>query len=166
MNETPAWKRDFPVSWTDDHFVTRREFTKSLVLVSSAACAANGALVGLAYLEKRTAGAGPPEPKRIASAKEIPEGGSIVFDFPEKGNPCLLVRIDPERFVAFGQKCTHLGCPVLFRPKERRLYCPCHEGFFDAADGRVLAGPPPRPLPRVELERRGDDLWAIGIDRR
>ena len=45
MAETPAWKDDFPISWVDDHYVTRREFTKSLVLVSCAAFCANGALV-------------------------------------------------------------------------------------------------------------------------
>ena len=38
----PAWKDDFPVAWVDDHYVTRREFTKSLVLVSCAAFGANG----------------------------------------------------------------------------------------------------------------------------
>ena len=31
MVDRPAWKDDFPISWVDDHFVTRREFTKSLV---------------------------------------------------------------------------------------------------------------------------------------
>jgi anaerobic selenocysteine-containing dehydrogenase len=31
-------------------------------------------------------------------------------------------------------------------------------------DGRVLQGPPQRPLPRIRLARRGDDLIATGID--
>jgi Rieske Fe-S protein len=31
-------------------------------------------------------------------------------------------------------------------------------------DGRVLQGPPPRALPRIVLDRRGDELWAVGID--
>jgi Rieske Fe-S protein len=75
------------------------------------------------------------------------------------------VRLEEDRFVAFGQKCTHLGCPVVFRAATRKLHCPCHEGYFSAEDGRVLSGPPPRPLPRIELERRGDELWAIGIRR-
>ena len=53
MAEIPVWKDDFPISWVDDHYVTRREFTKSLVLVSCAAFCANGALVAMGALEKR-----------------------------------------------------------------------------------------------------------------
>ena len=59
--------------------------------------------------------------------------------------------------------CTHLGCPVLYRRESKQIECPCHQGFFSAEDGKVIAGPPPRPLPRVELERKGDELWATAI---
>jgi Rieske Fe-S protein len=158
----PAWKDDFPVSWVDDHFVTRREFTKSLVLVSCAAFGANGTLVGLGAWE-RARRAAKTEPRRVAFVGELPVGGSKGFNYPGPDDPCLLVRLDLERFVAFGQKCTHLGCPVLYRARERRLHCPCHEGYFDAETGKVVSGPPPRPLSRVELERRGDELWAVAI---
>lgn len=162
MSATPAWKDDFPISWDDDHYVTRREFARSLVLVSGAACAANVALTALGLREARQKA---PAPVRIGTVRDLPVGGSRVFDFPGSGSPCLLVRLDEDRFVAFGQKCTHLGCPVVFRQAARRLHCPCHEGYFSAEDGRVLSGPPPRPLPRIELERRGEELWAIGIRR-
>lgn len=162
MSATAAWKDDFPISWDDDHYVTRREFTRSLVLVSGAACAANVALTALGLREARQQG---PAPVRIGTVRDLPVGGSRVFDFPAPGSPCLLVRLDEDRFAAFGQKCTHLGCPVVFRPATRKLHCPCHEGYFSAEDGRVLSGPPPRPLPRIELERRGEELWAIGIRR-
>lgn len=160
MEKTPAWKEAFPVSWPDDHYVTRREFTKSLALVSCAAFAANGALLALGARERRRA-EGPFPRVRVARADELPVGGVKLFDYA--GDPCLLIRLGPDRFVAFGRKCTHLGCPVLYRRERQRLHCPCHEGYFDAADGRVLAGPPPRPLPRVELERNGEELWAIGL---
>jgi Rieske Fe-S protein len=33
--------------------------------------------------------------------------------------------------------------------KEKKFKCPCHGGVY-AADGRVLAGPPPRPLQTIE----------------
>jgi Rieske Fe-S protein len=161
MAERPAWKDDFPISWVDDHYVTRREFTKSLVLVSCAAFCANGALVVMGALDKEEK----TEPKKIGAVGDLPVGGSKVFEYPAPGEPCLLVRLDADRFVAFGQKCTHLGCPVLYRKESQQLHCPCHEGYFNAEDGKVLAGPPPRPLPRIELERRGDELWATGIRR-
>ena len=160
MSDSPAWKEDFPIAWTDDHFVTRREFTKSLVLVSCATFGANLTVSTVGLLQK-------PGPQsfpeiRVANASALNVGGSMVFNYPGPGDACLLVRVDGDRFIAFSQSCTHLGCPVHFQAESRRLYCPCHEGFFSSDDGRVLAGPPPRPLPRILIEKRGEELWATG----
>lgn len=164
MSATPAWKDDFPISWVDDHYVTRREFTKSLVLVSCAAFCANGALVAMGALE-RSRGDQQPAPRNLGPVGSLPVGGWRVFEYPGPGDQCLLVRLEGDRYVAFAQKCTHLGCPVLFRAQTRQFHCPCHEGWFSAEDGHVIAGPPPRPLPRIELERRGGELWAVGIQK-
>jgi menaquinol-cytochrome c reductase iron-sulfur subunit len=61
-----------------------------------------------------------------------------------------LRRTGEESFVAFAVNCTHLGCPVNWRPEARLFLCPCHGGVF-YADGRVAGGPPPRPLERYEV---------------
>jgi Rieske Fe-S protein len=161
MPEVPTWKDHFPVSWVDDHFVTRREFTRSLVWVSLATFVANGILALLGWYRQRQ-GAEALQQVLVATGDELPVGGARVFHYPGVGEPCLLLRLDRDRYMAFGQKCTHLGCPVNYRAADQQLYCPCHEGFFDATDGRVLAGPPSRPLPRIALEKRGEELWAIG----
>ncbi len=160
MAEIPAWKSDFPVSWVDDDLVTRREFTRSLVWVSCAAFASTGALLGAAARPRTTA---PLPALRIADVDELAIGASKVFNYPTAEDPCLLVRLDADSFVAVHQLCTHLGCPVLYEPEDRMLHCPCHEGYFSAADGSVLSGPPPRPLPWIDLERRGRELWAVGL---
>ena len=162
MAERPAWKDDFPISWVDDSYVTRREFTKSLVLVSCSAFCANGALVAMDAVAKGKAQENA-TPVKIGKVADLPVGASRVFEYPSAGEPCLLVRLAADRYVAFAQKCTHLGCPVLYRKETGKLHCPCHEGYFSAEDGRVLAGPPPRPLPRVEIEAKGDELWAMGF---
>src|SRR5262245_42015098 len=60
-----------------------------------------------------------------------------------------LRRTGETSFVAFAVNCTHLGCPVNWRPEARLFLCPCHGGVF-YADGRVAAGPPPRPLWRYD----------------
>ena len=164
MADLPAWKDDFPISWVDDHYVTRREFTKSLVLLSCAAFCANGALVAMEVIEKREKAAALP-PVKIGGVHDLKVGASRIFDYPFAGEPCLLVRLDEDRFAAYSQKCTHLGCPVLYRQESRKLVCPCHEGYFSAEDGKVLAGPPPRPLPRIEVRRQGDELWAMGYQK-
>ena len=41
--------------------------------------------------------------------------------------------------------CTHMGCVVEWNGEDTAWDCPCHGGRFDI-DGRVLHGPPKRPL--------------------
>jgi Rieske Fe-S protein len=45
--------------------------------------------------------------------------------------------------------CTHLGCQVRWDGKGARFRCPCHGGVYDAT-GKVLEGPPPRPLDAID----------------
>jgi Rieske Fe-S protein len=99
----------------------------------------------------------------VAKVGEIPVGGVKLFRYPRPEDPCILIRRSADEYAAYSQKCTHLSCAVYYAPKNDRLECPCHEGFFSARDGRVLQGPPQRPLPRVVLERRGDLLVATGM---
>jgi len=98
--------------------------------------------------------------KTVAAAGDLPVGGAKVFQYPGPKDNCLLVRVDETKYVAYSQKCTHLSCAVIYSAENKRLECPCHEGYFSIEDGRVLQGPPPRPLPKVELELSGGDLIA------
>lgn len=66
--------------------------------------------------------------------------------------------------VGFDPHCTHLGCPYDWDPAEAVFKCPCHGGVFDI-EGRVLAGPPPRPLDRVDLRIADGRLLLGGILR-
>jgi menaquinol-cytochrome c reductase iron-sulfur subunit len=56
-----------------------------------------------------------------------------------------LRRDDTTTFTAFGVNCTHLGCPVNWRPSSGLFLCPCHGGVY-YSDGTVAGGPPPRAL--------------------
>jgi len=44
--------------------------------------------------------------------------------------------------------CTHLGCIVQWQKERGQFLCPCHAGLF-GIDGRVLSGPPPKPLEAI-----------------
>jgi len=99
----------------------------------------------------------------VAQKSEIPVGAFKIFSYPEEINPCLLLHPDENTFVAYSRICTHTSCPVHYQAEANRIFCPCHGGVFSVADGSVLAGPPPRPLPRITLEQRGNDLVAVGI---
>jgi menaquinol-cytochrome c reductase iron-sulfur subunit len=64
-----------------------------------------------------------------------------------------LRRHDREEFIAYSLNCTHLGCPVRWVEKADIFMCPCHGGvYYD--DGRVAAGPPPKPLSRYPVRIR------------
>jgi len=45
----------------------------------------------------------------------------------------------------FSNVCTHLSCRVNWNTDKKQFICPCHDGRFDL-EGKVVAGPPPRPL--------------------
>lgn len=45
----------------------------------------------------------------------------------------------------FSPICTHLGCGYRWDDAEHKFLCPCHGSVYDI-NGRVLAGPAPRPL--------------------
>ena len=155
----PLWQDEFSVHAADERYVSRRQFTKFLVLTSL------GMFVGNAWILVRSLFNRKPTfpEKQICSAGEIPVGGVRLFRYPTGKDPCILVRPDEQTYVAYSQKCTHLSCAVYYSREKNRLECPCHEGYFSVKNGDVLQGPPPRPLPRVLLERRADNLFAVGI---
>jgi Rieske Fe-S protein len=108
----------------------------------------------------------PPGRKRIAALGDVPIGTALMFDYPGDHDPCLLIRLHEEQLVAFSQKCTHLSCAVVPRFEDGVLHCPCHEGYFDLATGQNIAGPPPRPLPEIELEITDGKVYAVGVKAR
>lgn len=162
QEDQPAWRQDFPIDWPADHYVERRDFMKFMVLTSGAFTTGQLWIAAQQWLRDHEA---LPE-ARIASLSSLPVGGALVFYYPGPHDNCLLVRMSDSELVAYGQKCTHLSCAVTPRVAEGTLHCPCHNGVFDLRSGNVLAGPPPRPLPTVRLEVRGDDVYATGIDWR
>lgn len=57
--------------------------------------------------------------------------------------------------VVFSRTCTHLGCPVRWKPKSGTFVCPCHNGVFDP-QGNVVSGPPKAPLKRLNARIAGE----------
>jgi Rieske Fe-S protein len=156
----PLWKDEFSIRTADERYVSRRQFTKFLVLTSL------GMFVGNIWIYVRSLFSTSPQYPEvtICQASNIPVGGVWLFRYPTKKDPCILIRPDSETYVAYSQKCTHLSCAVFYAREHNRLECPCHEGYFAIKDGSVLQGPPPRPLPRILLERRDDTIVAVGVD--
>jgi cytochrome b6-f complex iron-sulfur subunit len=56
-----------------------------------------------------------------------------------------LRRYEDGSFIAFWQRCTHLGCSVPWVEGEAQFHCPCHGSLYDE-HGEVTGGPAPRPM--------------------
>ena len=155
----PLWRDEFSVFSDDERYVSRRQFAKFLVLASLGMLVGNVWILVRSWLTRR-----PAYPAvTIGRAEEIPVGGVKLFLYPTHKDQCILVRTGADEYVAYSQKCTHLSCAVYYSAQHGRLECPCHNGAFAVSDGSVLQGPPPRPLPRIVLERRGGLLVAVGV---
>src|SRR5512139_405723 len=163
MHEQPRWRRDFAVDWPEDNYVARRDFAKFLVLTSGAFVVGQAWIAAQSLIRSRRP---PPGRMRIATLSALPLGSATMFAYPSAHDPCLLIRTRDDKLLAYSQKCTHLSCAVVPKLDEGILHCPCHEGVFDLATGRNIAGPPPRPLSTITLEVAGDDVYAIGVTER
>jgi arsenite oxidase small subunit len=104
--------------------------------------------------------------------------------------PAIVVRVkDPQpggisvgqyHFIAFSKICTHLRCTCQYirnpeiasmaykyRPEFAHpvLGCACHFSAFDPElAGKSVSGPALEPLPRVQLEIRKGQIFAVGLE--
>ena len=158
---TSPHTRDFPYDRDEEAQVTRREFCNFLGLTSAALFVGAAGFAAKAAIDSRSSETF--TPTKIEGAEALAPGTSLNFRYPTEKESAILVRSLDGSYHAFGQKCTHLSCPVYFDRSHQRLECPCHEGAFDARTGDVLYGPPPRALDRLQLELRANgEVWATG----
>ena len=105
--------------------------------------------------------------------------------------PAILVRVSKPQlgglslkdthFIALSRICTHQSCTCDFitkpeiasmaykyRPLEGTpiLGCACHFSAFDPEKaGESVSGPALKPLPRLQLELRNGDVFAVGLEK-
>jgi menaquinol-cytochrome c reductase iron-sulfur subunit len=78
---------------------------------------------------------------------------------------------DPEPVLVLSPICPHLGCPINWFSGKGEFLCPCHGGRFNA-DGKHVAGPPPRSMDPLSFEIREGRLlvrwqdFKIGVTQR
>lgn len=154
---------DFPVERAEAEHVSRREFAKFLCLVSGGMAAGSGwvAIKDKLFPPFRFAG-----DHFVCKKSDVPAGGTRAFTIAGSKIPFILIRLNDGSFRAYEQKCTHLSCAVYYSPEKNKIECPCHHGYFDAATGRVLQGPPPRPLPHLDVVLKGDEIFVREPDEK
>jgi arsenite oxidase small subunit len=90
------------------------------------------------------------------------------------------ITVGDQHFLGLSKICTHQNCKCdlvrdpevaalayKFRPDHGQplLGCACHFSAFDPEQaGASVGGPALKPLPRVQLEHRNGEIFAIGIE--
>lgn len=64
-----------------------------------------------------------------------------------------------ESLHAFGNVCTHQGCPLTKgKLNGTTVTCVCHGSEFDVTSGAVLEGPAKEPVPSYPAQVQGNDI--------
>ena len=106
----------------------------------------------------------------LGETQKIPVGKPVKVEFlqrrkdgwmtvEEKQSAWVLTKEGSE-FTVFDPRCTHLGCPYRWDESKKQFLCPCHTAVFDV-DGKVISGPPPRPLDRFATKVEDGKLWVL-----
>jgi Rieske Fe-S protein len=111
---------------------------------------------------------------RVGPVADFPEGRIVLAEFRppvaaewpalDQRVACYVWNQGSGEFVVYDIHCTHVGCPVRWNASAKRFFSPCHGGVFDQR-GRVLGGPPPRPLDRREWKVEDGILYVGAIYR-
>jgi nitrite reductase/ring-hydroxylating ferredoxin subunit len=139
--------------------ITRREFVKLVnrgLVVTGAAV-----LVGpvVAYFYPRNLQETPSEPVLVCTVDELPPGESKTISYGRY--PALIINT-PDGLRAFSAVCTHFACIVKWKADQGKIYCPCHDGYFDPKDGHVLSGPPPIGLTPIPVNVVNNEIYIGG----
>jgi cytochrome b6-f complex iron-sulfur subunit len=141
------------------HGSSRRTLLNVLLGGSLAGWLATALFPVLRYLSPLRESHSTNEAELDAKAKqEVEADGYAIVPF---GNERVLVLRDRQGHLhALSAKCTHEGCTVQYKADEAIVWCACHNGRYDLS-GRVLSGPPPRPL--AEFRVTGDLATRVVI---
>jgi len=142
---------------TDDGQSTRRDFLTTSAL-GTCCLALGAATAGIVRLPKPGVVPGANRRVKIGTAEDYP-----VDTITKRDEQSLFVFRDRAGIYAISAVCTHLGCLVTHE-EAAGFDCPCHGSTFDS-DGRVTAGPAPKPLPWLELTVAPSGHLVVDLDK-
>ena len=129
--------------------ITRRDFLKLLQGAAALIGVSAVATPVVAYFYPPKLIEMPTEPVLVCPESELPVGEAKTVEFGRY--PAIIINTEGG-LKAYSAVCTHFACLVKWNPETKRLECPCHDGYFNAADGSVISGPPPKPLLALAAE--------------
>jgi menaquinol-cytochrome c reductase iron-sulfur subunit len=118
---------------------------------------------------------------RVANLKNVPQGTPTNVRYPDVEQDAYIeermtrdvwvIKHSADDVTVFSPICPHLGCSYNWNEQKGEFICPCHGSVF-AKDGKVLAGPAPRPLDTLPKKSQGNELlveweqFEVGIPQK
>ena len=138
-----------------DH-ISRRQFVQLTTAAVGTFIAAAVGLPAIAYLIDPALKAGKADAWiPLGKVESFPVGKPTLVSFTRSkvngwektvtSHGVFVLRKSETETLVLSNKCTHLGCQVNWKADQNKYICPCHDAQFDIG-GKVLGGPPPRPL--------------------
>jgi nitrate reductase gamma subunit len=167
--EIPVMERRYVPAAADQFEITRRGFLAKATgvltgfVVFVAGIPFIGELVGPIYQEKRRewikvtdiASLPVDQPTNPTFAMQIVQA----YIRETELRKVWVVKHSPTDVTVFSPICVHLGCHYHWNPQTQQFECPCHGSVY-AIDGKVLAGPAPRPLDTLPQKIEGGILYV------
>jgi Rieske Fe-S protein len=156
---------------SNPNHVSRRDFIKVTVAAIGGIIGAVIALPSIAYLlspamqktdDTGTIDLGPLENYPIGVPTRFETTITKVNGWERTGilYGLFVYRKNENEVQVFSDICTHLGCRVTWHPDQEHYISPCHDGHFDTV-GKVVSGPPPRPLDEYLTKLENGNLIAL-----
>src|SRR5512136_555143 len=90
LEEQPVWRQEFPMDGPQSEYVSRREFTRLLLVTSLAFVVGQTYIVVSSLLRQRKSALPVAE---IAATGELPIHGVKLFTYPAAKDPCVLIHL-------------------------------------------------------------------------
>ncbi|MDH3226076.1 MAG: Rieske (2Fe-2S) protein [Thermoleophilia bacterium] len=138
----------------DPDYVTRTRFLSLIALAGGVAMTAAIVVPVVGFAVAPTLEPEPPRWVDVGPLKDFPDGEttSIAVAGPAtESDRRVFIRRRDDELIPIWNRCAHLGCPVAYSPGGDVFACPCHGGAYNSR-GLVTAGPPARPLDRLDYK--------------
>jgi arsenite oxidase small subunit len=141
---------------TERQSLSRRGFMKRLLEIGVVGSIVAVIAPIIAYFYPSKLEEEPSEPVSAGDAASLGVGQSRSVRYGRY--PALVIRL-PDGLRVYSAVCTHFACIVAYNAEVNQIRCPCHDGFFDPADGSVISGPPLKPLRELPFYEEGGQIF-------
>ncbi len=148
---------------------TRRRFLVAMIGIASFVL---GVILGLPFVSSLVSPKfreGKEKWSKVGDLQSVPIGEPVRLNFPQTEQDAFIqhtvvdsvwvVKKSSSEAVAYSPICPHAGCYYNWSAQLRRFDCPCHGSVF-TIDGKVVAGPAPRPLDTLPAKMENGILYV------